>query len=103
MALSPLTPEERSAALDKAFRARQERAAAKADLRAGTKTVSEVIAAAEKSEALGKMRVIDLLRAIPGIGERRATAVMKDLGIAESRRIRGLGVHQRAALEARFS
>ena len=97
MALQPLTPEQRSAALDKAFKARQARADAKAALKSGEKSLSTVL-----NEALSKMKVHDLLRSMPGVGKRRASALMEQIGIAESRRLKGLGVHQKAALLERF-
>ncbi len=102
MVLTPLTEEQRSAALKKAFDARVERAEAKTDLKSGKKTLAEVLAEADASEALQKMKVYDLLRAIPKVGDRRAEAIMEEVGIAMSRRIRGLGVHQRAALLEKF-
>lgn len=102
MALSPLTPEQRNAALAKAFLARQERAEIKVALKAGKTSIREVLAQAAESEAVAKMKVEDMLRSLPGIGDRRASAVMKELGIAASRRLRGLGTHQRAALVERF-
>lgn len=102
MALTPLTAEQRSAALEKAFRARVERADAKAALKSGQKTLAQVLDDADGSESLEKMKVYDLLRAIPKVGDRRAESIMDDIGIARSRRIKGLGVHQRAALLERF-
>lgn len=102
MALQPLTPEQRSAALQKAFEARLARAQVKADLKDGKTTLGAVLDKAKGNEALAKMRVIDLLRSVPGVGERRANAIMEDVGIAPSRRIKGLGVHQRAALLEKF-
>ena len=44
------------------------------------------------------MRIVELLEALPGIGQVRAAAIMEQLGIAASRRVRGLGIHQRRAL-----
>ena len=102
MALPQLTPQEREAALDKAFAARQARAEVKAALKNGDMTLSAVLEKAVGDESLSKMKVHDLLRSMPGVGERRATALMEEFGIAASRRIKGLGVHQRAALLERF-
>ena len=48
------------------------------------------------------MRVIDLLQSMPGLGKVRARQVMERLRIAESRRVRGLGSKQVAALEREF-
>ena len=39
---------------------------------------------------------------LPGVGKVRAKQIMERLGIAESRRVRGLGANQRAALEQEF-
>lgn len=103
MALEPLTPEQRSAALDKAFKARQARAEVKTALKSGQTTLSSVLERATGDEALSKMKVHDLLRSLPGVGDRRASALMEEIGIAASRRLKGLGVHQRAALLEKFS
>jgi ribosomal protein S13 len=65
-------------------------------------TLTTVLERADGDESLRKMKVHDLLRSLPGVGERRATALMEEFGIAASRRIKGLGVHQRAALLERF-
>ncbi len=102
MALQPLTPEQRAAALDKAFKARQARAEVKSALKNGDRTLKEVLAKAPQDEALAKMKVHDLLRSMPGVGDRRATAIMDEIGIAQSRRLKGLGVHQKAALLEKF-
>jgi ribosomal protein S13 len=51
-----------------------------------------------EDEAMARMKVSELLEALPGVGKVRAAAIMKQLGIAASRRLRGLGVHQRRAL-----
>ena len=48
------------------------------------------------------MRVVELLQSVPGLGRVRARQVMERLSIAESRRVRGLGVKQVAALEREF-
>lgn len=53
-------------------------------------------------EALGKMRLYDLLQALPRIGPVRAQVMMESLGIAPSRRLRGLGQHQRERLVEHF-
>ncbi|NQX33785.1 guanylate kinase [Herbiconiux sp. VKM Ac-2851] len=46
------------------------------------------------------MRVRDLLMAIPGLGPVRIERVMDSLGIATSKRLSGLGVHQQQRLRA---
>lgn len=103
MALPELTPEQRQAALDKAAASRRERAEVKNRLKNSGASIIDVIREGQSNEVVGKMRVIDLLQAMPGLGKVRATALMDRLGIAESRRVRGLGVKQVAALEREFS
>ena len=51
---------------------------------------------------VGKMKVSALIEALPGVGKVRALAVMEKVGIAASRRIRGLGIHQTRDLLAEF-
>ena len=98
MALPTLTAEQRADALVRAAKARTLRAQVKDDLRSGSLTLAQVIARAAEEDALARMRVIDLLTAMPGIGPARGHTLMDRLGIAQSRRLRGLGEHQRAAL-----
>lgn len=98
MALKALSAQERSDALAKAAKARAHRAQAKERLRKGELGIAELIDSAAGDEALARMRVAELLEAVPGIGPVRATAIMEQIGIAASRRLRGLGVHQSRAL-----
>ena len=103
MALPPLTPEQRLAALDKAAASRRERAEVKNRLKNSGASIIEVIREGQDNEVVGKMRVVDLLQSMPGLGKVRARQVMERLGIAESRRVRGLGTKQVAALEREFA
>ncbi len=103
MALPPLTPEQRQAALEKAAAARRERAEVKNRLKHSGASIADVLAQGQTNEVVGKMKVIDLLQAVPGLGKVRARQLMERLGIAESRRVRGLGTKQIAALEREFA
>ncbi|WP_411373386.1 integration host factor, actinobacterial type [Arthrobacter sp. MPF02] len=98
MVLRPLSASERADALNKAAAARATRAAAKESLKNGQRSAADIINSAMEDDALARMRVSELLEALPGIGKVRAAAIMAQLGIATSRRVRGLGVHQRQAL-----
>jgi transposase len=102
VALPPLTPEERAAALQKAAAARQARAEVKNRLKYSQTSLSEVIKQAATDEAIGKLKVVSLLESLPGVGRVTARTVMADIGISETRRIRGLGRHQIQALIERF-
>lgn len=103
MALPPLTPEQRQAALEKAAASRKERAEVKNRLKHGSASISEVLTEGTTNEVIGKMRVSELLQSMPGLGKVRAAQTMERLGISESRRVRGLGAKQVAALEAEFA
>jgi hypothetical protein len=84
--------------LQKAAIARKERADVKNRLKRGAVTLSEVIKDGSTDDVIGKMKVSALLESLPGVGKVRAKQIMERLGIAESRRVRGLGANQRAAL-----
>lgn len=102
MPLPQLTPEQRAAALEKAAEARRIRADIKGKLKNAEVTLSSVIAKGKTEEAIGKLKVVSLLESLPGVGKVKARAIMAEIAIAESRRVRGLGPHQSAALVERF-
>lgn len=98
MTLRPLTDDERAAAREKAKQARTTRAEVKEGIKNRTLTIAEVLERSETDEAISRLKVTDLLMALPSIGEIRAQGILEELNIAASRRLRGLGVHQRRAL-----
>jgi transposase len=102
VALPQLTPEQRTAALEKAAAARRVRAELKERLKKGQTSIKLVLADAEKDEALAKLKVSALLESLPGVGKVRAAQLMEQFEIAASRRIRGLGERQRKALLDEF-
>ncbi len=102
MALPPLTPEQRAAALQKAAAARQARAEVKSRLKYSQGSLSEVIEQGRHDDTIGKLKVVALLESMPGIGKVKARSIMSEIGISPTRRIRGLGPHQVAALIERF-
>ena len=102
MALPPLTPEQRAAALEKAATARRERAVVKNRLKHSGASLSEVLKEGRENDIVGKMKVSAVLEALPGVGKVRARKIMEEIGISESRRVRGLGAQQLAALEREF-
>jgi hypothetical protein len=85
MAVPKSTPEQRQAALAKAAEARRARAELKALVSTGSVT-------------LAGTKVAALLVALPGMGKVKTKRLMEAEGIADNRRIRGLGSRQRAAL-----
>ncbi len=103
MALPPrLSDEERNRALEIAKASRQERAQFKNRLNKGEITLAQLLDVAERSPALAKMRVLELLESIPGYGKIRAQSLMEKYEISSTRRIQGLGRHQRQSLLKEF-
>ena len=98
-----LTPEQREAALAKAAEARRARAELKEKLKMGSLTLRDLFGQAEGNDTIGKMKVISVLEPLPGVGKVRARRAMEEIGIADSRRIKGLGEQQRKALLETFS
>jgi DNA uptake protein ComE-like DNA-binding protein len=97
MATPPqLTPEQRTAALAKAAEARAARAEIKARLKMGSLTLAQALASDDSN--VGKLKVVSLLESLPGVGKVKARRVMDEIGIADNRRVQGLGAQQRAAL-----
>ena len=103
MSLPTLTLEQRRAALAKAAAARQVRADLKVGLKSSQADLADVLRAAQDDDAVAKLKVLDLLQAMPGVGSVRAHEIMQRLGIAVSRRVRGLGPKQQTALLAEFA
>ena len=97
MAIPQLSPEARAEALEKAKAARIRRAEVRDDLKSGKLTIEQVLNMKE-DPVVGRMKVATLIETMPGYGKAKAEKVMRELQIAESRRIRGLGDRQRTAL-----
>jgi transposase len=89
--------------LEKAAVVRRERAEVKNRLKYSQGSLADVIKEGQENLVVGKMKVSALLEAMPGVGKVRARQIMTDVGISESRRVRGLGANQIAALLQRFS
>jgi signal recognition particle GTPase len=98
----PLTEEQRRAALEKAAAARRARAEIKERLKMGSLTLTELLDQAAGDETVGKMKVVAVLESLPGVGKVKARRTMEEIGISETRRVRGLGDQQRAALLGLF-
>lgn len=97
-----LTDEQRHAALAKAAEARQVRAEVKERLKSGAVSLEAVLDEAETDEHVGRLKVLTLLESIPRVGKVKSRRMMADIGIAESRRVKGLGPEQRKALLLAF-
>ncbi len=97
MATPPqLSAEQRAANLAKATAVRAARADFKNRLKNGSVSLAEALAS--KEDTVGKLKVLALLESLPGVGKVKARKLMEDIGIADNRRVQGLGQQQRQAL-----
>lgn len=103
MPLPPaLSDEQRQAALAKAAEARRARAELKERLKMGSITLRELLEQSSENENIAKMKVLAVLESLPGVGKVRARRTLDEIGISDTRRVRGLGELQRQALLAIF-
>ena len=85
MAIPQLTTEQLQAARAAATEARRARAALKARVRTGDLTLAHALDEAAENEVLAHVKVIDLLKALPRVGDKRAALVMERYDIATDR------------------
>ncbi len=62
----------------------------------GSMSLSEALDSDDRNVA--KLKVVSMLESLPGVGKVKARRVMEDVGIADNRRVQGLGAQQRATL-----
>ena len=98
-----MSEDQRNAALAKAAEARRTRAEMKELLRTGSLTLAEVFERAETDDVVAGTKVNTILVAMPRMGKVKTKRLMEEYGIAENRKIRGLGSRQRRLLLERFS
>jgi guanylate kinase len=101
MSPRPDPPEvDRVAAGRAAVAARRARAAVKHAVATRTRTALDVAETgwSQPDSPEGTMRVRELLTSVPTLGPTRVARVMTTLGIAESKRVAGLGIRQRGKL-----
>lgn len=98
MALPQLTDEQRKAALEKAAQARHERAELRDKIKKGEISLEDVLDS--EDPIASRMKVSALIESLPGYGKAKAAKIMGELGISESRRVKGLGARQREQLLA---
>jgi hypothetical protein len=96
MPLPTLTPEQRADALAKAAAARSARSTLLAQVKSGELTAKQIFE--RDDEIAKKTRVMQVLRALPGYGAAKVTALMTTCEIDEKRRVGGLTSGQRTRL-----
>jgi transposase len=98
-----LTEEQRTKALARAAEARRVRAEVKELLKMGSLTFQELLDRVDNEDLVGGLKVASVLASMPGTGKVKAKRMMDAHGIADNRRLRGLGEKQRASLLVEFS
>jgi hypothetical protein len=101
--LPEMTEEQRAAALARAGEARRVRAEIKHLLKTGSLTLDDVLERAEEDDLVAGTKVKVIVAAMPGMGKVSTERTLVELGIDESRTLRGLGAKQRERLVERFS
>ncbi len=97
-----LSPEQRQAALAKAGEARRVRAEVKNKLKMGIVSFADLLDEAETDDIVAKLKVLSVIESLPGVGKVKARRTMEEIGIADNRRLRGLGSEQRRLLLEHF-
>ena len=95
-----LSRRSRRKAGEKAVIARQERASVKEQVALGEIYFFDLFK--DERKAIARMKLIDLLQSVPGIGQSRADVILKRTGISPSRRIGGVGHRQLDLLRQEF-
>ena len=80
----------------KAALARTARAEFKNQLKNGSVSLAEALASTDST--VGKLKVVSMLESLPGVGKVKARKIIADIGIADNRRVQGLGQQQKQAL-----
>lgn len=89
--------------MEKAAMARRKRAEIKSLLKSGSLSLDELLEQAADDPMVSGIKVSAVLTSMPRTGKVKAGQIMEELGIAQNRRVRGLGARQRSALLAKFS
>jgi hypothetical protein len=97
-----MTDEQRGAALARAGEARRVRAEVKQLLKTGSLSLADVFDRAAEDDLIAGIKVSAVVVSMPHMGKIKAKRLLEELGIAENRRLRGLGSRQKEALLESF-
>ncbi len=68
----------------------------------GSLNLAELLEQAPGNENISKMKVLAVIESLPGVGKVKARRTMEEIGISETRRVRGLGEQQKKSLLETF-
>ncbi|MFM9263228.1 MULTISPECIES: integration host factor, actinobacterial type [Rhodococcus] len=94
----PLTDRQRRLGLVNAQHARMARARMLQQLKASHIGVRDVLDAADRDEIIARIKVVDLMKSLPGVGPVGAQRLLDGIGIDSARRLGGLRARQRQEL-----
>lgn len=94
----PLTDRQRRRGLVNAQHARMARARMLQQLKASQIGVRDVLDAADRDEIIARIKVVDLMKSLPGVGPVGAQRLLDGIGIDSARRLGGLRARQRQQL-----
>lgn len=92
------TPEQIQEALKLASEARSARCKIKKDMKIGAITFEEALELGRTDPYIGRIKIINLLMFIPGIGIKRAQYILEECGVSLTRRLKGIGKYQKEKL-----
>jgi guanylate kinase len=72
-------------------------------VKTGELSITDVLTMAKSDEAVAKMRVLELVESIAGVGKIRARSTLERLEISLTRRLQGLGNRQAKVLSQEFA
>ncbi len=72
-------------------------------MKMGSISLTDVLEMADNDPLIAKTKVLAIIESLPGVGKVTARRKMEEIGIAESRRLAGLGPQQRKGLLETFS
>jgi len=97
-----MTDEQRAAALARAAEARRVRAEVKQLLKTGSMSLEDVFIRAADDDLVAGIKVGAVVVSMPHMGKVKAMRLLEELGIDESKRLRGLGSRQKESLLGSF-
>ena len=100
MALPKMTAEQQQVALAAAKSSRARQKDVKEQVKAGKLTFAQVLELAKEERPVARIKVLQALTAINGIGKAGALKLMSECSIDENKRIGALGTKQAAKLVA---
>lgn len=103
MPVPHISKEKRDESLKKARLYRIQRAQIKQSVKKGIVSLGDVFnGSVNYKDIVGNMKLIDIVKSLPGIGDIKAKKILNSLSISERKTIKGLGEKQKANFKKYF-